>query len=157
MKNDGRDIFQEVVDRDTKGFTFIELLIVVVIMGIMMAVVVPKLDIVGSIDIYSTVRQVKSDIRYTQELAMSKYAKRTIDFTGNSNTYYIKDSSGAIIVSKKLPARSRAIFDSGNTLVFTFNSSGEPVTGAGGILRVSSGGSYRDIEVGSITGRATIQ
>ncbi len=142
---------------NVKGFTTIELIIVIVIMGIMMAIALPKLSVVGTIDLYSVTRQVKSDIRYTQELAMSKYAKRTIDFTGSSNTYDIKNSLGAIIESKELPVRSKAIFDSGSTLIFTFNSLGEPTTGAGEILKISSGGSSKEIKVEEYTGRATIQ
>lgn len=144
-----------------KGFTIIELIMVVVIMGIIAAIAVPRLGI-NTIDLYTVARQVKADIRFAQESAMSKYRKTTITFSSDSNTYNI--TSSGINESKELPARSRAVFDSGNStaLAFTFNSSGEPipvpVTGTvGGTLRISSGGSYKEIKVANITGRATIQ
>ncbi len=154
---------QKEINRGVKAFTTIELIMVVVISGIMMAIVLPKLGDVSSIDLYSVARQVKSDIRYTQELAMSKYAIRKIVFVGGNNTYTIKDSSNQVIESKVLPKRSSAIFNavgSGTTVLeYIFNSSGEPDStyGAGDTLRISSGSSYKDIIVSSITGRATIQ
>lgn len=149
--------FSEVVNGNAEGFTTIELIIVVVIMGIMMAVTLPKLGNVNTIDLYSMAGQVKSDIRYTQEMAMSKYRKATITFTSDSNTYSIGSSGSS--ESKQLPERSRAIFDSTNStaLIFTFNSSGEPVVGAEGILRIASDGSYKEIKVENTTGRATVQ
>ena len=148
--------------KEDKGFTTIELIMVVIITGIMMAVVLPKMGIVNKIDLYGVARQVKSDIRFTQEIAMSKYRKSTITFSSNSDTYTIT-SSGGYSKSRALPVRSKAIFNavgSGTTsLIYTFNSSGEPdsTDGAGDTLRISSGGSYEEIMVESITGRATIQ
>ncbi len=129
---------------------------VVVIMGIIAAIAVPRLGI-KTVDLYTVARQVKADIRFAQESAMSKYRKTTIAFSSDSNIYNITSSGTS--ESKELPARSRAVFDSGNStaLTFVFNSSGEPVTGAGGILRISSGGSYKEIKVENVTGRATIQ
>lgn len=151
--------FSEVVNGNTEGFSTIELIMVVVISGIMMAVALPKLGVVNTIDLESVTRQVKSDIRYTQEMAMSKYRKTTISFDADDSTYTITSSGSS--ESKSLPNRSRAVFEpvgSGSTaLIFTFNSSGEPVAGADGILRIASNGSYKDIKVENMTGRATVQ
>jgi Tfp pilus assembly protein FimT len=129
---------------------------VIVIAGIMSAIALPRLASVNEIDLYNAARQAKSDIRYTQELAMSKYAKRTIEFAGDSDTYDIKDSLGVTLESKKLPPSSNAIFAAGSTLVFTFNTAGEPITGGGGTLTISGGGSNEQIMVSSITGNADI-
>ncbi len=87
---------------------------------------------------------------------MSKYAIRKIEFDGNDSTYDIKDSSGVTLESKELPARSKAIFSAGSTLVFTFNAYGEPIAGGGGTLTISSGGSSEQILVSNITGNANI-
>lgn len=141
-----------------EGFSTIELIMVIVVAGTMAAIAIPKINNISTVDLYSTARQVKSDIRYTQELAMGKFKKATITFTENSNMYTITGEP-----TKYLPPRSRATFNaegSGTTsLTYTFSSSGEPDStyGAGDILRISSGGSYKDIEVEAITGRATIQ
>jgi len=157
MKIDANMKLSKVVNGNAEGFSTIELIMVVVITGIMMAVALPKLGVVNTIDLGNVSRQVKSDIRYTQEMAMSKYGKTTIAFTSDSNTYSISSSESS--ESKRLPERSRAIFDSTNStaLIFTFNSSGEPVVGAEGILRIASEGSYKEIKVENTTGRATVQ
>ncbi len=149
--------FSEAVKGHKEGFTNIGLIMSVVISGIMMAVAMPKMGVVNTIDLDSVTRQIKSDIRYTQELAMSKYRKTTITFASDSNTYTITTVGSS--ESKELPERSRAIFDSTNStsLVFTFNSSGEPVAGAGGVIRIASGGTYKEIMVENMTGRATVQ
>ena len=156
---DNRMKFSEEVNGNERGFSTIELIMVIVIAGIMMAVALPRLGIVNTIDLESVTRQVKSDIRYTQETAMSKYKEATITFTADDSTYTITSTGSN--ESKKLPERSKAIFNAIGTgttdLVFTFNSSGEPVTGAGGTLRITSEGSFNEIMVESMTGRATIQ
>ena len=135
MEIDGKKVYQEVTGGHLKGFTTVELIIVVVVAGIMMAIALPKLaDTINSADLYGAARQVKSDIRYTQEAAMSRYRKTTITFNSNSNTYTITASGYS--ESKELPARSRAIFDSTSTaFIFTFNSSGEPIVGGEELLK----------------------
>jgi MSHA pilin protein MshC len=149
----------EKLNGDKRGFSTIELIMVIVIAGIMMAIALPKLGVVNTIDLESVTRQVKSDIRYTQEIAMSKYKKATITFDSNLDTYTITSTGSS--ESKELPERSKAIFNAVGTgttnLAFTFNSSGEPVTGAGGRLRITSEGSYNEIKIENTTGRATIQ
>ncbi|MBC8550125.1 MAG: hypothetical protein H8D23_10770 [Candidatus Brocadiales bacterium] len=151
--------FSEELNSNAKGFSTIELIMVVVITGIMMAVALPKLGVVNTIDLESVTRQVKSDIRYTQEMAMSKYKEAAITFAPDSNTYSITSTGSS--EPKELPERSKAIFNDVGTgttnLEFTFNSSGEPVTGSGGTLRITSEGSFNEIIVESMTGRATIQ
>ena len=159
MMVDNKMKFSEEVNGNERGFSTIELIMVIVIAGIMMAVALPRLGIVNTIDLESVTRQVKSDIRYTQETAMSKYKEATITFTADDSTYTITSTGSN--ESKKLPERSKAIFNAIGTgttdLVFTFNSSGEPVTGVGGTLRITSEGSFNEIMVESMTGRATIQ
>ncbi len=161
MKINVESKLQKIVIGDTKGFTMIELIMVVVITGIMMAVALPKLNGLSGIDLYSAARQVKSDIRYTQEMAMSKYRQTTITFASAGDTYNITSSGSS--ESKELPKNSKATFNaigSGTTeLVYIFDSYGEPdlTYGAGDTLRISSGSSYQDIEVEAISGRAAIQ
>ncbi len=144
----------------TEGFSMIELIMALVIAGIMMAVAVPKFTHVNDADIYTAARQVKSDIRYTQELAMSKYRQTTISFAPDSNTYTIS----GITRLRKLPPGSNAIFNAGSTLVFKFNAYGEPIdattgaliTGGAEILTISSGGFTEQIAVSNIAGKANI-
>jgi Tfp pilus assembly protein FimT len=155
MKIDSIKEGRKEINTGVKGFTTVELIIVVVVAGIMMAIALPKLsNTINNVDLHSAARQVKADIRYAQEAAMSRYRKTTITFTSNSDTYTIK--ARGYSESKELPARSKVIFDSGSTaLIFTFNSSGEPIVG-GGIIQISSGGSDKQIRVYSTTGKVSI-
>ncbi len=60
-------------------------------MGVVItSIALPKLTGFSKVDIYSAAKQVKSDIRYTQELAMSKYIETTITFDSNTNAYTIE-------------------------------------------------------------------
>ena len=152
MKINVEKKFRNIVNGHTEGFSMIELLMVLVIAGILMAIALPRLTDVSAVDIYTSARQAKSDIRYTQELAMSKYEQTTITFDANDKTYNIS----GIAPPRELPPSSNAIFVNGSTLQFTFNTSGEAITGGGGTLIISSGGSNESILVSSTTGKANI-
>jgi prepilin-type N-terminal cleavage/methylation domain-containing protein len=151
----------KIVNGHSEAFSMIELIIAMVIMGIMGAVAFPKFGNISNIDVYNAARQAKSDIRYTQELAMSKYRQTTITFGADTNTYSITSSGPTL--NKQLPPKSNAIFDAGSIREFTFNTAGEPVdasgnliTGGGEILTISSGGSNEQVIVANITGTASI-
>jgi hypothetical protein len=108
------------------------------------------------VDLYSTARQVKSDIRLAQQLAMSKYMKTTITFGAGADTYSITRGNPVVTVNKNLPGDSRVSFDAGYS--FTFDSSGVPTAGAGWTVGISSSSAgTKQITVSSTTGRATIQ
>jgi len=153
MKSSVKKKFREVVDRNEKGFTSIELIIVIVIAGIMAAVAIPKMNHFTEVDLYTTARQVKSDIRYAQQLAMSKYTNVTIAFTGSTGDYAIT-GSGISTTPKFLPPNSRATFNA--TYTFIFNSSGVPTTGGGTAVVISSGGSSEQVVVSAVTGSVSI-
>ena len=119
----------------------------------MAAVAIPKMGNVSAVDLYTTARQVKSDIRYAQQLAMSKYTKTTITFNGSADTYSIT-GNGISTTPKFLPPNSRATFNA--TYSFTFESSGDPTATAGWTVGISSGGNSEQVVVSDITGRATI-
>ncbi len=159
MKNGLKKKFQEIVNRNEKGFTTIELIIVIVIAGIMAAVAIPKMNHISEVDLYTTARQVKSDIRYAQQLAMSKYMTVKITFNGGTDTYDFADKAGngIGIPQKSLPSGSRALFNV--TRSFDFDSSGDPTPtpSASWEVGISTGGRTAVVRVSDITGRATIQ
>jgi len=57
--------------RGKSGFTLVEGLIVVMILGVMASVALPRLDIFGQKSAYITARQIVSDLRYTRTLAVT--------------------------------------------------------------------------------------
>ncbi len=124
-----------------KGFSLVELIIIIVVLGIIAAAVIYK---VGSIksdaSSKAAVDQVIADIQYTQILAMSQEAQKSISFTAGSSTYTVAGET------KKLPGDVTA----GNTITFTFNSLGEPIAGAGATVTIGD----KQIKVWAITGKA---
>jgi len=124
----------------SKGFTILELIIVIVVLGILAASIGYK--IFSASDTSSTVGadQVIADIQYVQTLAMSSMAQKSITFTNGSNLY---DMAGE---TRRMPGNAVA----GNTVTFTFNSIGEPAAGAGGTLTIGA----KQVKVWAVTGKA---
>jgi MSHA pilin protein MshC len=130
---------------DSRGFTIIEIIMVVVLIGILAVSVVPKFMDTSAISLQGGAAMVRADIRYTQELAMSTHSPKTITFTTN-DTFYTVNSQ-----TMNLP--SRVSISNGAT--FTFNSLGEPTAGGGSSVEIQAGSSTKTITVDSYTGRVS--
>jgi MSHA pilin protein MshC len=135
--------FQAVAD--SRGFTLVELIMVVVLISILAVSVVPKFVDTSAFSLAGGAAMAAADIRYTQELAMGTYSAKTIVFT-TSNTYYTVDSRNV-----NLP--SHVSISSGAT--FTFNSLGEPTSGGGSSVTLSAGAQTKTITVENYTGRVS--
>ena len=77
------------------GFTLIELVMVLVVLGIVAVFVVPRLSATG-ITLPAAATRLAETIRYTQNLAMSQGQRYRINFTASS--YQITDMSGTPVV-----------------------------------------------------------
>ena len=129
-----------------RGFTLVELIMVVVLISILAVSVVPKFVDTSAISLQGGAAMVAADIRYTQELAMSTHSPKTKTFTTN-DTFYTVNSQ-----TMNLP--SRVSISNGAT--FTFNSLGEPTTGGGSSVQITTvGGSTKTVTVESYTGRVS--
>ncbi len=157
MKTCMKKKIQEAVNRNEKGFTLLELIFIAVIVGILAAVVIPKMNSVSSVDVFASASQVKSDIRFAQQLAMSKFMKTRITFDDGSDYYFISYANSGGTIDKFLPPGSRAAF--GADYSYEFNSSGEPtdIGGFGWNIVISSGVQTKQVVMSDQTGRATIQ
>ncbi len=133
------------VAASSQGFTLIELIMVIVLISILAVSVVPKFMDTSAISLQGGAALVVADIRYTQELAMSTHAPKTITFT-TDDTFYTVNSQ-----TMNLP--SRVSISSGAT--FTFNSLGDPTAGGGSSVEIQAGSSTKTITVESYTGRAS--
>lgn len=66
-----------------KGFTLIELIMVIVVIGIMAAVVAPRLGSVSTSKAAAFREKLRADIRYAQNLAMTQNRRYRVYFNGN--------------------------------------------------------------------------
>lgn len=74
------------------GFTLVEVLMVVAIIGIAGVVVVPQMLRTGSLTIQAAGRVVIADLLYAQNEAIARQAPRRVIFNPESNSYRLADS-----------------------------------------------------------------
>lgn len=68
--------------KNQHGFTLIELIMIIVVLVIIAAVAIPRLGDVTSTKAAATAEKMKSDIRYAQEIAMTRNRSYRIYFNG---------------------------------------------------------------------------
>ena len=69
---------------DRKGFTLIELVMIMVLIGILAAVVIPKLGNMTTTNAAAFSDKLRADIRYAQNLAMTRGRRTRVNFTTSS-------------------------------------------------------------------------
>ncbi len=74
------------------GFSLIELVIVLLLVGILAVFALPRLTSTQSITLPAVAAQIAANVRYTQNLSMSQGQRYRINFTANS--YHITDMAG---------------------------------------------------------------
>ena len=79
------------------GFTFIELLIVMVILGIAAAIAVPMMSSAASMQIRAAGTMVAADLEYAKSMAISRGQQYLVVFDAANETYEIQDSGGNVI------------------------------------------------------------
>ncbi|MCX5708527.1 MAG: MerR family transcriptional regulator [Candidatus Omnitrophica bacterium] len=70
-----------------KGFTLIELVMVMVIIAILAAVAIPRFDSFYSIKLSGAMKKAMSDIRYVQQVAVSRHTNTRVTFNKTSDIY----------------------------------------------------------------------
>jgi len=137
------------------GMTLIEVIVVMIIIGIVAAMVLPKIDFGGTssrASVDGAANMIASDIRYAQEFAMANRVSKTIRFIATQSSYTFLPTSG-LDPSGQLASLRVTI---GTTIDFTFNSLGEPIAGGGSIVTVSDGVTTKTITVLQYTGKVNI-
>jgi len=137
---------------ESQGYTMMELIMVVVLIAVVSVSVLPKFFDTSSITVEGAAEMVAADIRYTQEIAMSSNDNKKVDFTQDSSTYTLKNSDDSVFRTVKLPS---GVTVSSASIIFTFNSLGEPTAGGGSSVTLSAGADTKTITVDSYTGRVS--
>ena len=135
------------------GVTLIEVIMVMVIVGILSAVLIPKFDTTTSskASVDGAAYMIASDIRYAQECAMANRISKSVIFTSGSSVYTFSPT-GNFDPSGQLPSGVTI----NNNFTITFNSLGEPTMGGGGSVTVSGGGQSKTISVVNYTGKVSV-
>lgn len=82
-----------------KGYTIIELIMVIVIVGILATLSIPRFQSFYYIKLNGAMKKVIADIRYAQQLAISRHESYNIIFNTANETYEVRrvsDSSYAV-------------------------------------------------------------
>jgi len=136
-----------------KGFTLIELIIVVGVLSIAAAAAYPALSGGGEIAIDAAAKLVKSDMQRTRLAAMTKGAPGSAVFTQGASAYVYDGATEGLARDLADTAPGLTIADG---VTITFNTLGEPVSGAAAVV-LSCQGMTRRVIVEAYTGAAYVQ
>jgi prepilin-type N-terminal cleavage/methylation domain-containing protein len=147
---------------DNKGFTLIEVIAVLIILGIVAAVVVSR-GLTTNNDLIPQADIVKSHLRFAQLKALADDSTSSstwgIAFSG---TFYTLQNNLATATTATLPGASDGTthtFPSGVTVAgdtpITFDSWGSPLGGGPKTVTLSQGGASITINIADITGYIT--
>ena len=82
-----------------KGFTIIEVIMVIVIVGVLVGVSMPRFNSFYAMKLNGAMKKMVSDIRYTQNLAISTHDTYSVIFDTTGNSYEVRrvsDNSFAV-------------------------------------------------------------
>lgn len=137
----------------SSGFSLIELVMIIVLIGIVMAVAVPKLQNTTDFSLEGSASMIVADIRHAQELAMATHDNKNVIFILNGASYAVETESDSVFRTVNLPS---GVTITSSDVTFTFNSLGEPIVGGGSSVTISAAGANsKTVIVGSYTGRVS--
>lgn len=158
------------------GYTLIELLIVITMLGIASAVVIPQIGSTDVLRVQSTVRAIVADINVAQSDALATQRPRAVIFDVQRNKYSVVEVRNGVIDPQTNTISTTdlnddrkfhtskivsATFDGTSTLIFDelggpVSDAGGTTPGAGGRIVVSGSGAVFNINVEAYTGRVTV-
>ncbi|MFB0525158.1 MAG: GspH/FimT family pseudopilin [Phycisphaerae bacterium] len=163
-----------------RGFTVIEILIVVVLIGIAALIAVPMMSSAASIQIRAAANMIAADLEYAKSMAISRGQNFSVVFDENTESYQIENQAGTVIPHPVKKGFDYAIdfgndsrldrvdivdadFDPDSSQTITFDYLGSPYSGAGtssplnsGTITLQAGGITKRVRVVPVTGYISI-
>jgi prepilin-type N-terminal cleavage/methylation domain-containing protein len=158
------------------GFSFIEILIVIVILAIAAMTVVPMMSSAGSMQIRSAANMIAADLEYAKSMAISRGQRYSVVFDETTESYQIEDQNGNVIPHPVQKGSNYVIdfgsdgrldrvnivdadFDATNEIKFDYL--GSPYSGNdtplnSGVIDLQAGSITRTVTVEAVTGYISI-
>ena len=150
-----------------RGFTLVEIIVVLVILAIAATVVVPYAVGTSSIQASSAARLIMSDLEYAQSQAITTQTPVSVTFSVSGNSYTVSNASGTLIhpISKQayvvdfdtssgFENVSVSAVDFGCAQDVTFDALGAPDND--GTVTVVAGSHTYTVTVAPVSGRVTV-
>ena len=160
--------------RRPTGYTLVEVLIIVAILGVAAAIIVPQMLAAGTLGIQAAARVIIADILYAQNDAIAQQRNRRVVFDVANESYTLTDEAGTVLsVNWKNGTANNYLVDFVNDQRFQgvvivsanfggatpetleFDALGGPLSG--GTVEIQFQNSRYRITVAAFTGRVTVQ
>jgi len=160
------------------AFTFIELIVVMVILSIAALLAIPMISSAADVQVRSAANMIAADLDYAKSMAISRQQNYSVVFDPANDSYEVRDASGNVIdhpikagspFKVELQSDSRlsrvditgADFDPDSQTTVTFDYLGSPYNGSGaalnsGQITLQAGSFSMTITVEPMTGYVTI-
>lgn len=160
-----------------RGFTLVELLIVIVIISIAALTAVPMMSSAASMQIRSAANMLAADLEYAKSMAISRAQYFSVVFDAGADSYRIEDQYGNVLPHPVKKGFSYVIdfqndgrlnkvdivsVDFDSTSKVTFDYLGSPYNGTlgplnNGVINLQAGSTNTTITVEPVTGYISIQ
>lgn len=139
-----------------KGYTLIEILIVVALFSIILSIAVPKMGFYRILLEKQEISELKKDLLYARNMAIVDNKSYTVYFKQEDNSYYIKaKNSDSIVKNKTLSSGLK--FDNKDLVgSFIFNPTGAAGNSDTLIIKTSTNKKY-EIKLSPVTSRIEIK